>query len=291
MSLLLALAILTHQAPELPAPTPGWMVFGPAWSSDGTKILYSAEHIEPGAKFDPKKISLYIVNADGTGRKQLPVSAFGADFTADGKAVIAGLYDMSTSSLIRYDLESGKTTILLYKRARMSAPVCSPVADKIAFNIEVDATEHEQHLFIVNLDGSGEKEIQGGPGSAYTPMWSADGKQIVFYRELGDQRDQIYVMNADGSNLKHLSKSDEHNFYPAFLPNGDISFTNFIAAEKKQQVVVVDQEGNRKSVWPYSSPMVKWSKSGRAAFVSGKFPTSALYVANSDGSGAMKISE
>ena len=58
------------------------------------------------------------------------------------------------------------------------------------------------------------------------PVWSPDGKQIAF----SSKRDgswQVYVMNADGTNVRRLTTGSANNDYPAWSPDGNyIAFSS-----------------------------------------------------------------
>jgi Tol biopolymer transport system component len=261
-----------------------------SWSADGKWLAYTQIELGDPPKFDPDKVSATIVSPDGKQRQQIPGTAMAADFTGDGKSLIitrkAG--DKKTA-LLRYDLDSGQVTPITPTDANYTTPSCSPKGDWVAFSSDRDGDDLQ--VFLMHKDGSGLKKITQGPGKAYNPNWSADGKRLVYYRELGDQKDQIYSMSPDGSDQVHLSNSDQHNFYPAFLPNGDVSYTNVVAKDQRR-VIIVDPSGVLKRVWMYDTAYMKWSpRGGRAAFFAGGFPKSAVYVCNADGSGLVKVSE
>ena len=55
------------------------------------------------------------------------------------------------------------------------------------------------------------------------PAWSPDGKKIAFvsWRESNhDMNDDIYVMNADGTNAVNLTNHEAQDFDPAWSPDG-----------------------------------------------------------------------
>lgn len=61
--------------------------------------------------------------------------------------------------------------------------------------------------------------------SASHPAYSADGRRIVFSNAVrrhgaGGRRSNIFVMRADGSRPRRLTRSDSHQVCPAFSPDG-----------------------------------------------------------------------
>jgi dipeptidyl aminopeptidase/acylaminoacyl peptidase len=61
--------------------------------------------------------------------------------------------------------------------------------------------------------------------SVYDPQYSPDGKQIAFTvttfnLEKGTRNSEIYLMNADGSNLRKLTENDAADFHPRWSPDG-----------------------------------------------------------------------
>ena len=69
---------------------------------------------------------------------------------------------------------------------------------------------------VANADLSGLRRLRGaGRSSSSPPAWSPDGKKIVFARGDDDDTD-IYMMNADGSSARRLTKSDALDDWPAW---------------------------------------------------------------------------
>ena len=260
-----------------------------SWWADGKRLAYTQIDLGDPPKFDPDNVHAFIVSADGKTRRQLDGPALAADFVNDGKSlIITRRVGAKNTQLLRYDLATNKVFPISPDNCVSTCPACSPVADWIAFSSDRDGDDLQ--IFLMHKDGTGLKKITHGPGKAYNPNWSMDGKQLVYYRELGDQKDQIWTMNADGSNEKHISKSDEHNFYPAFLKNGDISYTNVVGKHPRRSIIV-DPSGNLKSVWMYDTAYMKWSPKGdKVAFFAGGFPKTAVYIANTDGSDPVMVS-
>jgi len=112
----------------------------------------------------------------------------------------------------------------------------SPMGDKIIFTSTRDG---DIELYSMNLDGSDVKRLTSQPGYDGGAYYSYDGTMIVFRasrpeteQELKDFRDllatglvrpsklEIYVMNADGSNIRQVTNNGKANFGPYFFPDG-----------------------------------------------------------------------
>jgi Tol biopolymer transport system component len=263
-----------------------------SWSADGKWLAYTQFHVADPPNFDPDKSFIEIVSPDGKKRRKLAGPGLNAEFTADGKSLIISRGNGKNGKrgqLFRYDLQGDKVTALTPADGNNTNPACSPKADWVAFSSDRDGDDLQ--VFLMHKDGSGLKKITHGPGKAYSPNWSPDGKHLVYYRELSDRKDQIWTMDPDGSHQRHISNPTQLNFYPAYLANGDISYTNY-PNHTDRRTVIVAPTGKLKSVWPNDTYYMKWSpRGGKAAFIAGDFPKSAVYVSNVDGTHPVRVSE
>lgn len=111
-------------------------------------------------------------------------------------------------------------------------PAWSPMQEQIAF--VSDVTQHEE-IWVANRDGSGTRQVtqvdeaenarESGkdgfvPEANGHPSWSPDGSQIVFW-STRTGRQQIWVMNADGSNAHLLSPSQFDDWDPIWVKYTD----------------------------------------------------------------------
>jgi Tol biopolymer transport system component/imidazolonepropionase-like amidohydrolase len=96
----------------------------------------------------------------------------------------------------------------------------SPDGKSIAFDILGD-------LYTMPIEGGKATLLAGGPAYETQPRYSPDGNRIAFTSDR-DGCDNIWIMNADGSNLRQVAKEKERQTsHPIWTPDG-----NYLIARK-----------------------------------------------------------
>lgn len=116
------------------------------------------------------------------------------------------------------------------------------------------------------------------------PAWSPDGRQIAFASSRTGAGD-IYLMDADGSNVRRLTTSGAPECQPTWSPDGRrIAFVGH--ASDNDDIYVIDADGanaHRITAGPGNENKPAWSPAGtRIAFVSDGAPA-GLYSMRDDG--------
>ena len=113
---------------------------------------------------------------------------------------------------------------------------------------------------VVNADGTGERTLADGGQAA----WSPDGRRIVYTGPPGgppEKRGDVYVMNADGSARRNLTRNPSFDGFPVCSPNGRlISFVSL--RDGNQEIYLMNADGSRqqrltRTPWNDKSPA--WS--------------------------------
>ncbi|HEU4564809.1 MAG TPA: hypothetical protein VFS05_09180 [Gemmatimonadaceae bacterium] len=99
-----------------------------------------------------------------------------------------------------------------------SDPSWSPDASKIAFTRFVGGTEQ---VAVMSANGSGVTlfPLDGATAMRY-PVWSPDGTRIVYTAVNGSGSENVWVMNADGSNRRQVTNLAGFALRPSWGPNG-----------------------------------------------------------------------
>jgi Tol biopolymer transport system component len=103
-------------------------------------------------------------------------------------------------------------------------PTWSPDGRRILFATKVN---DKAQLAVSNLDGSGFQILTDLPALRGRSDWSADGLHIITYSGRPWNR-ELFIMNADGSDLHQVSPPGGNSQGPSFSPDGQwVAFTAY----------------------------------------------------------------
>jgi Tol biopolymer transport system component len=173
--------------------------------------------------------------------------------------------------------------------ADSSEATFSGLNGKIAFTRRIiegmPAVTREDDIYVINPDGTGERNLTRTVYGEYQPDWSSDGTKLLFWGGPPTRIQDIYVMDADGSNIVNLTNDDSGDSSPSWSPDSSqLAYTSFDAGI--QQIYTMRADGGdrvRISSGDSGAYMPAWSPDGNwIAFMSGK----NVVIAKPDGSQA-----
>ncbi len=282
------------------------------WSPDGTRIAFT-RLVNEG----DNNSEVFVMNADGSGLIQLSFTPNEHDGTPawspDGtRVVFTGRSNLDSTSAVyvAYANGGGLTRISNGPNDMDGAPTTawSPDGQRIVFS-RGHLTEPGQNpvissdIYVVNADGTGLVQLSGVADMIDSQQaWSPDGTQIAFLRNSANMIDveygpaDLYVMNADGSNLRSLTNTpeDENDF--SWSPdstriaysrgNQGVSLLNVINVGTGA-IIGIDTSSNRASTPRWSPDGSKLTYS-RVLTVQ-NYNAATVYIANADGTNHLTV--
>ncbi len=143
--------------------------------------------------------------------------------------------------LCRLNLRTGKLKVLLDDpKGGVRDPQMHYSGKKILFAYRRGGT-HPFHLFEINIDGTGLRQLTDGPDDDIEPTYCPDGS-IVFcssrcrrfvncwYTRVAT----LYRCDGDGKNIRMLSSNNDHDNTPWVLPDGRILYMRWEYVDRSQ---------------------------------------------------------
>lgn len=184
----------------------------PVFSPDGTRIAFGA--------YRTGEQGLYVMNVDGTGLLRLHESGRWPSFSPDGRRIAFDAMWNRRDEVHTINVDgTGLTRLTDDGRADTPrTPVFSPDGTKI---LCTGYAGDDQAVFLLNADGTGRRELT--PHGAL-PSFSPDGTKVAF---TGTTDNEVYVIDADGTDPTRLTHNLARDWFPRFSPDGTrIVFTS-----------------------------------------------------------------
>lgn len=139
-------------------------------------------------------------------------------WSADGSKIVFQRDEGGEADIFSMTATGATQTNLTNHPAGDEHPGWSPDGTQIVFDSDRDGTGSD--IFVMQADGSGVTQLTFETSlNAYAPTWSPDGAKIAFVKQ-GSGTDEIFVMDANGSNQRRLTRNQESDQSPNWTPDG-----------------------------------------------------------------------
>ena len=209
---------------------PAENALAPVWSPAGDRIAFGMGAFFAGGRAG-QSAHLAVMNADGSGLRMLTTGEGNYGFPSwspDGRRLVARSGAPGSKSLVIVDVATGAIAPLTSGQHSDNFPAWSPKGDRVLFASDRDG---DWELYAVGVDGQSVVRLTHSPGNDAHATWSLDGEWIAFASARGGFKDEmpvgegggqgagdIFVMRADGSDVRQLTDDAFEEATPAFAP-------------------------------------------------------------------------
>ena len=187
--------------------------FYPSLSPDGQSVFF-ARQIR-GSNYE-----IFRMHLDGSNATQLTANGaqnYAPTLSPDGTRVVFTSTQGASAQQIQVMGSDGSHPVQLTTEGENIDPSWSPDGRFITF---ASLRTGKRQIWIMNPDGSGQRQITDVEDGGGRNSLSPDGRTLAFYagkREDGSRN--IYLVNVDGTNLRQLTTEGD-NLAPSFSPEG-----------------------------------------------------------------------
>jgi Tol biopolymer transport system component len=260
----------------------------PVWSPDGLQLAF----------MPLEGTDIFVMSADGSNRRLLLGGLDGAgglQWSPDGTRLLFAQFNADfDAEVTMYSFSTNRLQVLA--RASVSESLSgfcwSHDGARVAYSVvDFEPEPRTSVLYTVSVAGGTPTQIVAVSGSELTlPAWSPDDGTIAFLQEGVDQRNDIYLVAADGSSpAVNLTNNPGVYRSLAWSPDGQtLAFSNggLFSSVSNEGLFTIDRSGNLRQLTLNEARGISWSEDGSRLLFEESFE---IYLINFDGTGRRAI--
>lgn len=190
---------------------------GPSWSPDRTQLAFY------GTPAGDSAYDIFTINLDGTGLRNLTNSADINDryptWSPDGSQIAFHSNLDGDNEIYIINRDGTDRRQLTDNIADDLGPDWSPDGRHIAYHTDVWGSPYE--IAVIDIQTQESRRLTDTDDINSFATWSPDGTRLAFHViNTVDLAVNIYIMQADGSNLRAITNTPERDAFPDWSPYG-----------------------------------------------------------------------
>ncbi len=225
-----------------------------------TKIVYISE----SGQQDKRIKRLAIMDQDGHNHRFL---TSGRDlvltprFSPTAHEIAYLNYFNDEPNIYLFEVATGRTEKLGSFPGMTFAPRFHPGGNKLIMSLAQDGSTN---IFEMDLLSRATRQLTNTIHIDTAPSYSPDGKRIVFESDRDGGRQQLFIMDSDGRNVKRISYNKGRYATPVWSPRGDvIAFTKMLGGEFFIGIMRTDGTAERLLARGFLVEAPTWAPNGR----------------------------
>lgn len=233
------------------------------WMPDGKAMLFSIVKYHKTNRQAPFFSKVFRYDLQSEKVEEMFENGSNLAPSPDGKTIaFLKRDDNKRADIYLYNTETKQQTPLKTDTTRKNALSWSPDGKKLLYNISYNGINQRATIDVCVLDlltKQVKQVTQSGSHKSYTPVWCPDSRKIVYYFEKGDNHDQVWLTDVDGSfHINLTNDTTTHNFFPSWIDERTIIYT-----QSPETIMTMNMDGsNRQKVEGVKSYLVKFSPAG-----------------------------
>lgn len=208
-------------------------------SPDGKSLLY--------IRVIEGREQLFVMDVDGRNERQItrdPAHHEDPAWSPDGRRIAFVQVIGEAKRLAIMNADGSGTELVTPPGQRVLHPAWAPDGRTILYSTDDDLrppAKNAAAIYAIELATKRIRTVIEGGVNTY-PVMSPDAKRIAFRKIVGEMNSEVFVADADGTNLRNLTDHHAWEGWPAWSPDGrHIAFAG--NRNSAYQIFVMDAEG------------------------------------------------
>ena len=206
----------------------------PKWSHDRKQIALT------GRDADGDETAIWIMNADGSHRRQLVEGGGRVAWSADDTKIAFIRKVGNINQIFVVTIATGAVKQLTHAKQNKDDAMWSPDGKTILYWLDKENVRQVYELTVADPKEPGRQITRPQDGPANDPAYSPDGKQVLYTRDPdGQENSDIWLVNTDGSNPHQVTNSPQREMDPTWSPDG--TWFAFVRGDLAHPTIVAER--------------------------------------------------